>query len=326
VNHYSAHGLVISSDRTLPGLPHRAAPDAGLRGDDLPLEVLFTSAPKSPAVRPVGTVLAEFGTPTTSGYCVVRDDEGYQARFYGTCDVRIGTRLDRAAVSVAPGDTGLAQIVTAGSVLAAVLMLRGSTVLHAAAVRLGETATAIVGQSGAGKSTLAALLCAAGGHLFSDDVLRISTATEPPRAMRGSDRLRLRPGATELIEWFPESAVSTSADGRSALAPDRCGEDVLDLGCLVLPVPDHDGLHVRAERVQRPDGLARLMAAPRLPGWLEPVSTLRWFQECGRLVSELPVIELRVPWGPPFAAELPARIRAALTACLDNSSGGVHTA
>jgi hypothetical protein len=326
VNHYCAHGLLISSDRPLPGLPHQAAPDTGSRYDDLSLEVRFTNAPRLPTVRPTGTVLAEFGTATTSGYCVVRDDEGYLARFYGTCDVRIGTELDRAAVSVPPGDTGLAQIVTAGSVLAAVLMLRGSTVLHAAAVRLGERATVIVGHSGAGKSTLAALLCAGGGRLFSDDVLRISTTSEPPRAMRGSDRIRLRPGATELTEWFPESAVSTSADGRSVLAPASSGEDVLDLGCLVLPVPDHDGLDVRAERVPRSDGLARLMAAPRLPGWLEPVSTLRWFQDCGRLVSELPVIELRVPWGPPFAAELPARIRAALTACLDDSSDRVHTA
>jgi hypothetical protein len=326
VNTYLAHGLTISSERPLPGLPPYAESAVDSTNVESPLEVSFETVARLPTERPAGTVLAEFGTASTSGYCLVRGGHGYLARFYGTCDVRIASTLDAAVVAVAPDDSGLAQIVTAGSVLAAVLMLRGSTVLHAAAVRLDETATVIVGHSGSGKSTVAALLCAAGGRLFSDDVLRISATSQGFQATRGSDRLRLRPGAAVLTEWFPAAAVSTSVDGRSILAPDRSDEAVLRLGQLVLPIPDHDGDEVRAERVSAAAALPRVMAAPRLPGWHEPVSTLRWFSDCGRLVSELPVVELRVPWGPPFAAELPARMLAALAACVADSSGGVHTA
>jgi hypothetical protein len=326
VNSYRAHGLTISSERPLPGLPPYAGSAVDSTGLESPLQIAFEAVASLATERPPGTVLAEFGTTSTSGYCVARDDQGYLARFYGTCDVRIASTLDAAVVALPPGDSGLAQVVTAGSVLATVLMLRGSTVLHAAAVRLDETATVIVGHSGAGKSTVAALLCAAGGRLFSDDVLRIAATPQGFHAARGSDRLRLRPGAAVLTEWFPASAVSTSVDGRSILAPDCSDEAVLGLGRLVLPIPDHEGEEVRAEPVPAADALPRLMAAPRLPGWHEPVSTLRWFSDCGRLVSQLPVIELRVPWGPPFAAELPARMLAALAACAADSSGGVHTA
>jgi len=85
-------------------------------------------------------------------------------------------------VHLHPGaDLGLVTVLTAGALLAVHLRLRGELVLPASAVQLGGAALAFVRASGMGKSTLAALLCASGHGLVTDDVLRVDPADGPGR-------------------------------------------------------------------------------------------------------------------------------------------------
>ena len=85
--------------------------------------------------------------------------------------------------------------VYAGNVLATVLELRGECILHASCVHVGGSTVAVVGDSGMGKSTVAALFCAEGAQLVSDDALRIDCADGNPICYRGTGQIRLRPAA-----------------------------------------------------------------------------------------------------------------------------------
>ena len=61
-----------------------------------------------------------------------------------------------------------------GGALAAAVALRGACVLHASAVQTENLVIAFVGSSGMGKTTVAALCCASGARLVTDDVLRVT--------------------------------------------------------------------------------------------------------------------------------------------------------
>ena len=93
-------------------------------------------------------------------------------RYAEICDVTLDLRARTIVVHRALGaDPALLPIFLEGSILAHTLAAEGLLSLHASAVEVEGSALAIVGHSGGGKSTLAALLCAAGGRLVTDDAL-----------------------------------------------------------------------------------------------------------------------------------------------------------
>ena len=96
------------------------------------------------------------------------------------------------------------------------LQQQGLIVLHAAAVRLGHRAVALLGTSGSGKSTLAAALLARGHRLLAEDILAIEPGTLRVRGETG-DHLRL------------------GSDVIRALGHDPGGLRQLDGGKLALP-------------------------------------------------------------------------------------------
>jgi hypothetical protein len=70
-------------------------------------------------------------------------------------------------------DPGEASPFLLGTAFGALLLQRGSLILHASAIARDGESIAFCGDSGAGKSTLAAALCRSGWTFLSDDVSRI---------------------------------------------------------------------------------------------------------------------------------------------------------
>ncbi|MGH7569375.1 MAG: hypothetical protein ACREL9_10485, partial [Gemmatimonadales bacterium] len=185
---YRLHGLRVRSEIPLP------TPAAGPAGAPPPdLDVGWGDGPMRPA-PPAGDVLARFAPRDGCGYTHVATESGYTLHYAGTCEFRLDPARRVARAHLAPGVAPeLASILLTGNVLAVVLALEGACVLHASAVAVNGGALALVGGVGMGKSTLAALLCAAGATLVTDDLLRV--ALDRVRAFPGPPELRLRPGA-----------------------------------------------------------------------------------------------------------------------------------
>lgn len=87
------------------------------------------------------------------------------------------------------------------------LALLGSTLLHAACVRVGDGVVMFAGESGSGKSTLAAGFAARGFDVFSDDVIRIEPTGSSATAYRAYAGGHLRTGSFLL----PHTTASTNS-------------------------------------------------------------------------------------------------------------------
>src|SRR5213078_1131320 len=142
-------------------------------------------------------------------------------------------------------ERGFVPILLAGNVLASLLALQGECVLHASGVRADAWTLAILGASGVGKSTLAALFCAAGAKLVSDDLLRIVSNGGPPRCYSGTAQIRLRPSAAELADAFPAAARDLTADGRIAVTPERTAAPTSELDAILIPSPSRRARRLR---------------------------------------------------------------------------------
>jgi energy-coupling factor transporter ATP-binding protein EcfA2 len=166
-------------------------------------------------------------------------------------------------------------------------------------VSIGGEALAFVGPSGRGKSTLAALLCLAGAELITDDVLVVE-ATDAVVCRGGATELRLRASAAPLAAASPEAATRTTADDRLALTADKALADTLPLRAIVIPAPSRTATQVEHRVVDPSTALFTLLSIPRVYGWRDPDVLRRDFTTLSALVNKVPVLDVVVPWGPPF--------------------------
>ena len=248
---------------------------------------------------------------------VVAVDEAFDVGWYTVTDTGVDHRLrfrDCAEFVVGPGArtvtvrpmpdgrTELIPILLAGTVLALVLTLRGSTVLHAAAVAHAGRATALVGHAGRGKSTIAALLCAAGAELVTDDVLVVEAA-RPPVCLGGASELRLRDSASTALD-LDDGAVRRTADDRTAWRVARRAFGVQDIGAIVVPVPAREHTTLETRQLPPHEALLALLACPRINGWRRPTEVARDFGVLAEIANAVPVHAAIVPWGPPFDAAI----------------------
>jgi hypothetical protein len=223
-------------------------------------------------------------------------------RFADICDFAVDASLRRVEVRVAEGGSSLdwVAVFAAGALLSFILVMRGEPLLHASAVDVGGAGLAFVGRSGMGKSTMATLCCAAGGHLITDDVLRLTTG-QPPRCYLGPDEIRLRAWATELTSTFSEPpAQRRTGDGRDAVQVPRSAPELLPLAAIVVPLPDRSVTEVALKRLDGMQSLLALLSFPRIVGWVEPVAHAQQFKLLSDVVGQVPVYQARIPWGPPF--------------------------
>ena len=163
---YWLHGLEIRSEIQLPE-PRTAV-------DSPDLEILREPSTSIPDESPPGTPVADFEIHSRQWYVATAGDDGFIIRFPGIADFLIDAELSTIRCRPDPKtEEGLLPLLSSGTVLSFLLSLRGECVLHASAVEEGGRAIAVAGVSGAGKSTCAALLCASGARLVTDDVLRV---------------------------------------------------------------------------------------------------------------------------------------------------------
>jgi hypothetical protein len=214
------------------------------------------------------------------------------------------------------GKTELIPIVVPGTVTAFLLAMSGRCVLHASAVDLGGRALAFVGTSGQGKSTMAALFCAAGALLVTDDVLPLEfdpPAGPPLRVLchRAGTEIRLREKTASLADHFDDASVRTTVDDRRAVEPVPTGLDRIPLAAIVLPRPDRELPVVASRRLGDGEASLWLSRCQRIEGWHGRDHLRQQFVDTGQIVSLVPVYEVQVPWGPPFASDLAQSLLAA---------------
>jgi hypothetical protein len=293
---YFLHGLHVRSEIPLAErLSECGNPDVDVRWGER------TGIPAGP---PAGRLLA-LRDPDIGGCTIVETASGHTIRFSEECDFRISPDRRSVLVDFAPDfDRGFVPIVLAGNVLASLLGLQGECVLHASGVHTDGWTLAILGASGMGKSTLAAVFCAAGAQLVSDDLLRVDTDGGRARCYTGTAQIRLRTKAAELADPFPLDARELTADGRIAVSPPQAKGLTYDLDAVLIPLPSRRARRFRVRRLPKRDALVSLLRYPRVLGWQETAPIRRHFEVCAGIAESVPVFEATIPWGPPFARDL----------------------
>ncbi|MEQ6902460.1 hypothetical protein [Nocardioides sp. YIM 152588] len=295
------YGMTIRSE--VPLHQDRRRSDGGA----IDLEVAMGEPMRRDDATPPGRLLLDLRVDRRF-YAATEEPDGYLLRFFGCCDVTLDRGLTRASVRpVEGGDRDLVTVLVSGALLAFVLAMKGTPVLHASAVQVGDVALGFVGSSGMGKSTLATLMCAAGAALVTDDVLALDLSDPRPRCALGATELRLRAAAAELATQFEDAVrVRVTSDAREAVSAPSSRVERLPLAGLVVPQPDRSRRRSAAEitRVDERDALLLLARFPRLLGWVDSTVQRRSFQHLGEIAATVPVYRAVVPWGPPFDPDL----------------------
>jgi len=303
---YALHGLVVESELSLDAPEAEGNPD---------LRVVLGDTIGHSEEAPPGRVLSERHHGEMHMWLVEQEapTRAWRFRYSGMGDVGFdpGTGVITAH-PVEESDPGIVSLLVAGSVLAHILGSRGEAVLHAAAVERHGRALAIAGPSGSGKSTIAALLCATGASMLTDDALRVGVdGTTVPRCYPGSDVLRLRSAAEPLASAFPDSPPTRTADGRVGLKRPRPPGSTLPLAAIVVPRPSRDATQLSVERLPGPDALHELLRCPRVGGWVAPDPSVSYLDAAAKLAEAVPAYRATVPWGPPFEPGLAEALLAA---------------
>ena len=218
----------------------------------------------------------------------------------------------RIVVHRCPGtDAGIIPTLLGSGVLSHALTAEGRLVLHAAAVEVGGRGLAIMGASCAGKSTVAALMCAGGAALVTDDALRVDPIDGGAVCFPGNRTLRLRPTAASLGEEIGGAELSESADGRTTVAPPEAADTPLELAAVLIPSPSREATELEVVRLGARDGLVELISNPRLAAWQVSWPVVRHFDLTTRIAESVPVFRATVPWGPPFEPGLAGELLAA---------------
>jgi hypothetical protein len=292
-----------------------------MAGDEAEPDVVWDLAESERKVGeawPPGPPVASATTSGTRWYAASRSATGYHFRFHGLADFHIsddGRRVE------ARHDRGCSpeQVVLlfSGTVMSFLLALRGLLVLHGSAVVLDDgSALAFIGRSGTGKSTLAALCCAVGAPLVTDDVLPLDLGRQGPApvSILGSVReLRLREQARTIAELFEcRPPTRSTVDGRLALAPPSVTASTSRLHAIVAPRLHRDRDSPMLDRLQPVDALVQILSCPRILVWHDPSLLDEQFQQAARLAETVPVYRAEIPWGRPFDRALGSKLIAEL--------------
>jgi hypothetical protein len=295
-------------------------PLAALRGNaSRPADVFLTHGPRRDvdAAEPPGTVVARLDMGDASWWIMTRDGGTIRVRYPRLAEVACmpaGAAWHCSLHLTPVADAGWASVLAASSIPASLLVAQGRCPLHASAVVVEGRAFAFMGRTGQGKTTLAALLCAAGATVLTDDLL-IPALMEPVQALAGSISLRLRPGP---VDWRSalQGDFSDSVDGRTVFTPLQSPPPAVPLAALVVPVMAPGTPELSGRRLSGAEAFLALAGAPRVVGWVDESLKRAALAELSELARRVPVIEFRMPplTGHP---DLPAKIRHYLRGLVD---------
>lgn len=297
---YSLHGLRVRSDLSLDEPAVADGPiDVDIRQGE---QRLITDE------APSGELLVRLNLDGRLWYAASRVDDGYLLRFANNCDFALSEDCSSITWHSHEGiDRGLLGIMVKGTVLAFVLSLLGHLVLHASAIAISGRAVAFAGLSGMGKSTAAALLCAGGARLISDDALRVEFGS-PTVCFQGASSLRLHQSAASVLDLFEiPPRVAETADGRLAVYPLTAGDT--PLGAIAVPYPDRAISEVAVEPIRGADAVWMMSRFGRVVGWQQNEMVRRQFSASADLVREVVVLRARIPWRKPFTRKTIASLQ-----------------
>ncbi len=307
---YNCAGLRIGSAAALAAPLDAGEPDFVFIEGDLR---------EAPDERPPGEIVAERVVDGVPRYTFARSGDVVVARFFGLADFDIDTA--RGCVVSHPragADRAIVPILFTGTIVAFLLSMGGSLVLHASAVEVDGQAVAFIGYSGQGKTTVATLFCAAGHPLVTDDVLPVAANDMGlVSCAPGGTQLRVRPKAESAIDHFTEDVSrGRTADGRHGVSPVPTRAAQLPLRAAIIPQPDRERPHCEAHRLPAIEAMLALTRFQRIEGWKSELELRSQFAMIARVAGSVPVLTMRVPWGPPFRAGLVGEILGALGPCL----------
>lgn len=173
------------------------------------------------------------------------------------------------------------------------------------------------GAFGKGKSTVAALCCAAGGELVSDDVVAIGQSGSAVTCRGIGKELRFRDSAREIAGLFlaPGPARRTTADGRLALKPTAASSDHNTISAVVLPQPGRHAQEVGLQPLGPAEAVVKLLGNARVPAMLPLDWQRRNFEVVSDLAGKTNVVEATMPWGPPFAVSAATMVQGTCPRC-----------
>jgi hypothetical protein len=123
----------------------------------------------------------------------------------------------------------------------------------------------------------------------------------------------VREKVEELVERFSEGTVRRrTVDERSAVAATTTTAERLPLRAVVVPWPDRELDHVKVRRFGAAEAAFTLARYQRIEGWTSPEDLRTQFEKVTALAATVPVLEARVPWGPPFPRDLGTELLAAI--------------
>lgn len=276
----SAFGLLIESDRRIPGLaaPHRGgSPDVRLELGHIPPAFLGSSpvAYRQPHELGRAELLVRSG------------GHGMLFEFEDGCRVAVDPAAGRVWAAWPPHlQLEDVAIYLLGPVLALVLRRRGHTVLHASAVARGGAAAALVGSAGAGKSTTAAALAGRGFAVVTDDVLALDPHADGVYALPGPPVLRLWEDASAALFGRPDALPLLTPNWEKRYLDVEGGQTPapLPVRTLYLLSGREPSDAPRLEPTRGPAAVLALVGNT-YHGWLgEPASRARDLAVCGALV------------------------------------------
>ena len=288
---YAVHGLRIRSPLVLA--------TAVVSDHDFDVDLtLGPTAPVAAARPPGGRVTAAVRSGDAYQFVAVAHGPVVTLRLPGICDFVIGPVPGQVECRPDPAASlELIAILATGLLASYLLIADGHCVLHASAVEIDGSAIALLGRQGIGKTTMAALCCAAGARLVTDDVLRLDTE-EGIECVGGSGHLRLRPHAAWALERFetPPTTVAT-VDGRVAVMAPTTAASRVPLATIVLLCPSRTAAAVTVRTIGGAEAFLKVMAHPRVGGWEDATVRRRLFGAVARVVSGVAVVEAEIPWG-----------------------------
>ncbi|HYO78102.1 MAG TPA: hypothetical protein VE010_16705 [Thermoanaerobaculia bacterium] len=183
-----------------------------------------------------------------------------------------------------------------GPVLAFVLRLRGSLVLHASAVECGARALLLCGASGAGKSTTAATLLQAGANAITDDVAAIVWRGGVPHVEPGYPRVRLWSDSAAGLYGDAEALprLSETWEKRFVDARGRFVRDAVPIGAIAVLAGREPG-PPRIRRLTGHEAAMALLVRTSAVHLADEAAQRTELSRIATLVAAVPVFEVILP-------------------------------